>query len=233
LTMGAILDIVTASFIGGFLLIILLTATDTITTESYNYHADAITQQNLSNIATIMQADIRKMGFDIPEGSKSQIVQIHNEDRLKFIAHLNEFQDYYMHEHGNLHIDLDPDTIEYRVLPFEDITYWDTTITTYQVIRRAVVSQEVTRTSMIGVLGNNDVFRYLDKFENDTNNPQLMVIVELTLTAFDPRIILSKDYVESIVDTTNGEEYRDRELRRLLRPSYWRQTRLVSKNLDR
>ena len=232
--MGAILDIVTASFIGGFLLVILLTATDTITTESYNYHADAITQQNLSNIATIMQADIRKMGFDIPESDKSKIVQVHTPDRLKFIAHLNKYQDFYMHEHGNVHWgDFVVDTIEYRIQPFETITYWDTTIATYQVIRRVVVSQEVTNTSMIGVLGNSDVFRYLDKFENDTNVPQFMVIVELTLTAFDPRVILSKDYVESIVDTTNGEEYRDRELRRLLRPSYWRQTRLVSKNLDR
>ena len=231
--MGAILDIVTASFIGGFLLVILLTATDTITTESYNYHADAITQQNLSNIATIMQTDIRKMGFNIPEGMKSQIVQTHDVNRLKFIAQLNQFQDYYMHEHGNVHKDAVPDTIEYIIQPFENITYWDTTIVTYQVIRRAVVSQEVTNTSMIGVLGNNDVFRYLDKFENDTNNPVMMVIVELTLTAYDPRIILSREYVESIIDTTNGEAYRDRELRRLLRPSYWRQTRLVSKNLDR
>ena len=231
--MGSMLDIITASMIGGFLMIILLTATDTITTESYNYNADAITQQNLSNIATIMQSDIRKMGFNIPEGNKAQIVQIHDKNRLKFIAQLNEFQDYYIHEHGNLHKDGIADTIEYTVQPFETITYWDTSIVTYQVQRRAVVSQEATNVSMIGVLGNNDVFRYLDKFENDTNNPVFMVIVELTLTAFDPRVILSREYVESIIDTTQGEAYRDRELRRLLRPSYWRQTRLVSKNLDR
>jgi hypothetical protein len=115
----------------------------------------------------------------------------------------------------------------------ETVTYWDTSVVMYEVIRRAVVSQEATNTSMIGVVANNDVFRYLDKYENDTNNPAQMVIVELTLTAFDPRIILSKEYVESIVDTTQGKAYRDRELRRLLRPSYWRQTRLVSKNLDR
>jgi hypothetical protein len=231
--MGAMLDILTAQFIGGFLLIILLTATDTITTETVNYNADAITQQNLSSIATIIQSDIRKMGFNIPEGQKSNIVQIHNPDHLKFISHLNQFQDYYMHEHGNVHMDAIADTIEYRVQYHETITYWDTSVVMYKVIRRAFVSQEGTNTSMIGVLGNNDVFRYLDKYENDTNNPAQMVIVELTLTAFDPRIILSKDYVESIVDTTQGEAYRDRELRRLLRPSYWRQTRLVSKNLDR
>ena len=231
--MGAMLDIITASMIGGFLMILLLTATDTITTESYNYNADAITQQNLSNIATIMQADIRKMGFNIPEGNKAQIVQIHDKNRLKFIAQLNEFQDYYMHEHGNLHMDGIPDTIEYSVQPFETITYWDTSIVMYQVNRRAVISQEGTDVSMIGVLGNSDVFRYLDKFENDTNNPVFIVIVELTLTAFDPRVVLSREYVESTVDTTKGKAYRDRELSRLLRPSYWRQTRLVSKNLDR
>jgi hypothetical protein len=231
--MGAMLDIITASMIGGFLLIILLTATDTITTESFNYNADAITQRNLSNIATIIQSDIRKMGFNISEGMKGQIVQIHNPDHLKFIAHLNEFQDYYMHEHGNLHMDNVIDSIEYTVQYHETITYWDTSIVMYQVIRRAVISQEGTNTSMIGVVGNNDVFRYLDKFENDTNDPSQMVIVELTLTAFDPRVVLSREYVESVIDTTRGEAFRDRELRRLLRPSYWRQTRLVSKNLDR
>jgi hypothetical protein len=231
--MGALLDIITASMIGGFLLIILLTATDTITTESYNYQADAMTQQNLSKIASIIQSDVRKMGFDIPEGLKGQIVQTHNQDRLKFIAQLNKYQDYYADIHGNTHIDNVADTIEYSIQNFETIAYWDTSIVMYQVIRRAVISQEGTDVSMIGVLGNNDVFRYLDKFENDTNDPLQMVIVELTLTAFDPRVVLSREYVKSIVDTTQGEEIRDRELRRLLRPSYWRQTRLVSKNLDR
>lgn len=231
--MGALLDIITASFIGGFLLVILLTATDTITTESFNYNADAITQQNLSSIASILQSDVRKMGFNIPEGNKANIVQVHEKNHLKFIAQLNEFQDYYMAEHGNIHVDGIPDTIEYQVQYHETITYWDTSIVMYKVMRRAAISQEPTVVNMIGILGNDDVFRYLDKFENDTNNPAQMVIVELTLTAFDPRIVLSKDYVESIVDSTQGKEYRDRELRRLLRPSYWRQTRLVSKNLDR
>ena len=231
--MGALLDIITASMIGGFLLIIMLTATDTITTESYNYHADGITQQNLSSVATIMQGDIRKMGFNISEGMKGQIVQVHDEDRLVFLSQLNEFQDYYRDIHGNAHVDAIIDTIEYRVTPFETITYWDTSIVMYQVQRRLVISNEGTDVSMIGVLGNRDVFRYLDTFENDTNDPFQMVIVELTLTAFDPRVVLSKEYVESTVDTTLGKEYRDRELRRLLRPSYWRQTRLVSKNLSR
>lgn len=232
--MGAMLDIITASMIGGFLLIILLTATDTITTESYNYHADAITQRNLSNIATIMQADIRKMGFDVSEGVINQIVQRHDEDKLIFVSQLNKFQDYYIHEHGNLHWGDDtPDTIEYAIQPHETITYWDTSIVTYKVMRRATISQEGTRTGLIGVIGNNDVFRYLDMYENETNDPGQIAIVELTLTAFDPRIILSREYVQSTVDTSKGKEYRDRELRRLLRPSYWRQTRLVSKNLVR
>ena len=154
-------------------------------------------------------------------------------DRLVFLAQLNEFQDYYKDIHGNAHMDAIIDTIEYRVTPFETITYWDTSIVMYQVQRRLVITNEPTDVSMIGVLGNNDVFRYLDTFENDTNDPFQMVIVELTLTAFDPRVVLSKEYVESTVDTTLGKDYRDRELRRLLRPSYWRQTRLVSKNLSR
>lgn len=231
--MGSMLDIVTATMIGGLLLITMLIATDTITTEFFNYNADAITQGNLANISTTLQFDIRKMGYAIPEAAIGTILQRTEKDRLVFIAHLNADVDYYQYEHGNLHTDMIPDTVEYRVMHHETIVYWDTALVMYKIMRTVKVSQEGTDVSLIGVIGNNDVFQYLDQVGNITAVPTAIKMVEVTLTAYDPRVVLSRDYVMSEIDTLQGEAYRDRELRRLLRPSYWRQTRLVSKNLRR
>ncbi len=58
-------------------------------------------------------------------------------------------------------------------------------------------------------------------------------MVEVTLTAYDPRVVLSKDWVDSRLNEIGNEDFRKQELRRLLRASYWRQTRLISKNLKR
>lgn len=231
--MGSMLDISMASMIGGILLITLLIATDTMTTEFFNYNADAMTQSNLSNISTTLQNDIRKMGFAILEHQMHTILQRTQPGRLTFISQLNINRDYYAHEHGDVHKDQVADTIDYQVLHHETITYWDTALVVYKIIRRAIVSQEATRESMIGVVGNPDIFRYLDQVGQETAVPTAIKMVEVTLTAYDPRVVLSREYVESIVDTLRGEHFRDRELRRLLRPSYWRQTRLVSKNLRR
>jgi len=211
----------------------LLIATDTLTTEFYNYHADAITQNNLANISNIMQQDIRKMGYTIPEAQIGSILQQATPDHLNFITNLNLDADYYAYNHGNLHQDDIPDTIDYQITPYETITYFDTSLTTYKVLRTIKVSQEAIDSSMIGITGNLDVFRYLDQIGQETSVIPAIKMVEVTLTAYDPRIVLSRDYVMSQLDTVQDARYREGELRRLLRPSYWRQTRLVSKNLRR
>jgi hypothetical protein len=91
--MTAMIDVIGGLFIGGFLLLIALTATDTATTEFFNYNADAIMQQNLANTSEIIQYDLRKMGFGIPEAFQSSILQVATGNRLKFLAHLNSDPD--------------------------------------------------------------------------------------------------------------------------------------------
>lgn len=231
--MGSMLDIVSATMIGAMLLLTLLVATDTMTTEFFNYNADAITQMNLANISTTMQHDIRKMGYGIPKLQIATVLQKSDPDHLIFLSQLNLDADYYAYLHGNIHMDDIPDTIEYRIIPHETITYWDTALVTYRVMRTLKVSQEATDVSLVGIVANSDVFRYLDQAGNETGVPSAIKMVEVTLTAYDPRVVLSREYVMSQIDTLQGAAYRDRELRRLLRPSYWRQTRLVSKNLRR
>ncbi|MCK5453664.1 MAG: hypothetical protein KAJ16_04845, partial [Calditrichia bacterium] len=91
--MTAMIDVLGGLFIGGFLLLIALTATDTATTEFFNYNADAIMQQNLANTSKIIQYDLRKMGFGVPEALLGSILQVATGNRLKFLAHLNSDPD--------------------------------------------------------------------------------------------------------------------------------------------
>jgi len=231
--MGVLLDIISATFIGGFLLIIMLTATDTVTIEFFNYSSDAIVQNNLGTLSNVMQHDVRKMGYNIPESEIGSIIPIHAADHLQFLAHLNSDRDYYSQIHGNLHTDNIPDTTDFLIIPNETIVYYDTAITTYKVIRTIKVSQEQTSSMLIGVVGNPDVFRYLDQNGNETAVSGTIKMIEVTLTAFDPRVVLSREYVHSQLTDPGDSAMRKKELRRLLRASYWRQTRLVSKNLRR
>jgi hypothetical protein len=87
--MATMIDIIGALFIGGFLLLIALTATDNATTECFNYNYDAIIQQNLARVSSTIQYDLRKMGYGIPEYDYQKILQIATGNHLKFISHLN------------------------------------------------------------------------------------------------------------------------------------------------
>ena len=84
----------------------------------------------------------------------------------------------------------------------------------------------------MGTIGNSDVFRYLDQLGDPVPIIQATRMVEVTLTAYNPRIILSPDMFSG-GNSAEDVEFRKQELRRLLRASFWRQTRLVSKNLKR
>jgi hypothetical protein len=85
----------------------------------------------------------------------------------------------------------------------------------------------------IGVIGNRNLFRYLDQIGDEVAFIPATRMVEVTLTAFNPRIFISRDWIDSKIHNISDEEFRKRELRRLLRASYWRQTRLISRNLRR
>jgi hypothetical protein len=113
------------------------------------------------------------------------------------------------------------------------VTYYDTTVTTYRIQRTLKISPNYNHTMTVGVIGNQQVFRYLDQIGNETAFIPATRMVEVTLTAFNPRIFLSRDWVDSKLTDTTNVALRQKELRRLLRASYWRQTRLISRNLRR
>ena len=232
--MAILIDIIGGLFIGGFLMIIALTATDTATTEFYNYNSDAIVQQNLAQMSNVIQYDLRKMGFGIPEQFKHTIIQVAQPDRIKFLAHLNSSPSCKINDPNVTTIDNVVDSIEYRVIPHDSIDYQDTVIVTYQIRREIFVSPAYTSSIGIGIVGNPGAFRYLNQIGKPVAVMSEVQMVEVTLTAYDPRVVLSTDWVDSRINEVGyNEDFRKRELRRLLRASYWRQTRLISKNLKR
>ena len=231
--MGTYLDILGGFFVMGFLLLIAFRASDTATTEFFNYNSDAIVQQNIAQLSGVIQYDLRKMGYGIPESQQSTILQIAQPSHLKFLAHLNGDTECRIPLPGNTVIDDVPDTIEYVVQPLETINYGDTSITTYRVTRKIKISTGYSENMMVGVIGNSNVFNYLDQIGNPVPMVEATKMIEVTLTAFNPRVVLSPDYISEQISGISDPQFRRRELRRLLRASFWKQTRLISKNLRR
>ncbi len=231
--MSALLDIAGSAVLGGLLLLIAITAADTATQEFVNYQSDAIVQQNLTQMSRILEYDLRKMGFGVPEAQVNNILQIGRPNRLRFIAQLNLNPDSYAPIPGVTGFDDIPDTIEYTITRADTTNFLDTVIVMYDINRRTASSAGVSETIIIGRIGNNNVFRYLDQIGRPTAVLMAARMVEVTLTAFNPRVMLSPEMVRSDLRNIRDRQFRKRELRRLLRASYWRQTRLVSKNLRR
>lgn len=230
--MASILDYIMATVIGGVILLITIVVTDTTTRDFANYNSDAITQINLANMSSIIEYDLRKMGYGVPEGNR--ILFIARPNHLKFIVDLNREFDYFGHVIP--HRDNIADTIEYIITLAEKIDYGDTSLFIYKITRILKVTGEGVRSTDIGRIGNGQVFRYLDQIGNPVDPGSELVaskMVEVTLTAFNPRVVLSPELVRKEVSGIKDREFRKKELRRLLRTSFWRQTRLVSKNLRR
>ena len=227
--MSSMLDIIAAMVIGGFLLLIAFTTTNTANRTFFNYNADAITQLNLTNLSNTMQYDLRKMGYGIPEALAGTIIQVGQPNHIKFLAHLNKDADCNI---GTTTFDNIADTIEYTIVPAESIDFGDTVVTMYSVNRKVTIAGQSPESQEIGRIGNDDVFRYLDQVGNPVSLLAATKMVEITLTAFDPQIVLSPELFVG-GDTAEEQYRRKEELRRLLRASYWRQTRLISRNLRR
>lgn len=219
--MTSLLDIIGASIIGGMVLLLVLTMTDYGTREFFNYNSDAIMQANLAHMAHLAEYDLRKMGFGIDESQQSTILQIAQSNHLKFLTQLN------------YNVDTIPDTIEYKIIQAEVIDFGDTTLTMFNILRNVTVVQHSNESMNIGRIGNNNVFRYLNQIGEAVEIIQETKMVELTLITYEPRIILSPEFVTTKLNGIERADLRKRELQRLLRPSFWRQTRLVSKNLRR
>ena len=227
--MSTILDILSATIIGGFILLLTLTATDTGTRNFLNYNADAIVQNQMVWGAETIEYDLRKMGYGIPEYLQNTIIQIGTPSHLKFLSHLNLTVKY----DGATSYDNIPDTIEYRILPSDTIDFPDTSVVVYKILKTVKITPNYSKTMMIGKIGNPDVFRYLDQVGNPAPVILATRMVEVTMMAFSRDVMLSPDLVSQKLKGIKNKEIRRRELLQLLRPAFWRQTRQVSKNLRR
>ncbi len=231
--MSSIIDIIGAMFIGGMLMLIAMNASDTAAREFFNQNSDAITQANLSQISDIIGFDLKKMGFGIAE--TDTIVFTAEDDHLKFTTHLNSHPDYNINLSGVNYIDQIPDTIEYTISTAETITYGTVSITLFNIHRRIRIPPSVDVSYVVGQSGNSNPFTYLDQMGNATTNISAIANVELQLSAFNSEVVLSPELVMESLDMGDAttQELQERELRLILRPAYWKQTRYSARNLKR
>lgn len=229
--MQGYLDILGATMLGGFILLIAMTASDNGMREVYNYNSGAMMQNNLALTSRIMEYDLRKMGFGISESDSA--VLIGQPDRIKFIAHLNLRSDLNMAVRGVGSTDGVVDTIEYRIEQDEIIDFGDTTVTMYRVTRKVSIANITVDSAVVGRVGDNQVFEYLDQAGNAAPSLSGTKSIDLSLKTFDPVVVLSPELVHQDVGTNNNLLFRKRELARILRPSFFRSNRITAKNLRR
>ena len=232
--MSSVLDILGATFVGGMLLFMAISASDVGMQEYYTQNADAITQQNLANISAIINYDLRKMGFGIPEEDSTLIVA--QSTRLKFVAQLNSHPAYRMDISGVNYLDQIADTIEYVVDGADTVRYGSIVVTRFRVNRIISIPPSTVETTSLGEVASDSIFSFYDQAGNSTNNLALINGVEVQLSAYNPEIILSPELVmKRILEDTGGQSNNliEREVRRLLRPAYWKQTRYSARNLKR
>lgn len=104
--MSSLIDIIGSSIIGGFLLLLLFNVLDTTSEYFISHGDDLIVQQNLTSVASILEHDLRKMGFLVPEMELS-ILQA-DSTALKF--------------RGDINNDFSVDTVEYYLGPTSDLS---------------------------------------------------------------------------------------------------------------
>lgn len=231
--MSTYLDILIATFIGGMMLLMLHTASNNAHQAFMNNNADAITQQNIARLTQILQHDLRKMGFNVPEKDQYTTIVLAESNRIKFLSHLNGDPHCRMQIPGINYLDNVADTIEYYIYPKQYVTLIDTTIVLYSVQRTITIPPNYQSQMDIGLIANGEVFRYLDQVGRPVANPSATKIVEVTIKSLNPRIVLSPEYVVEQLSQIKDPIYLEQELKRLVKPSYWRQTRLISRNLNR
>ncbi len=229
--MQGYLDILGATMLGGFILLIAMTASDNGMREVYNYNSGALMQNNLALTSRIMEYDLRKMGFGISESDSA--VLIGQPARIKFLAHLNLRSDLNMVVRGVSSSDAVADTIEYRIEQDEIIDFGDTTVTMYRVTRKVSIANITIDSTVVGRVGDIQVFEYLDQSGNTAPRLSGTKSIDMSLKTFDPSVVLSPELVHQDVVTNNNLLFRKRELARILRPSFFRSNRITAKNLRR
>lgn len=213
--MATVLDILGSIVIGSILVLISIRAMDNALRRFVNHNADAIVQSSLIGTTEIIQNDLWKMGYMVPEEEQDSIIIIAQMDHLKYLTFLDNN-------------DTLADTIEYEITAFDTIDFIDTSLTFFGIERTIINTQSGTNAGQIGTITNNDVFQFFNQIGGSVVLNQEIKMVEVTLIATNPQIYLSEEVL-----LAQGPVERMVELRKLLKEAYWRQTRVISKNLRR
>lgn len=213
--MSALLDIIAAMIIGSVLMITTNRTLEQNAREFSNHNTDAVVQSDLSTMTQILQNDLRKIGYGIPEALQATIIQRAESSRITFLTKQNPAI-------------TTPDTVDYSISPFDTVTVIDTSIVLYGVTRRYAASGRSPVITQIGTIASPGVFRYLDQIGRETAERLSVRMVEITLRSLNPSV-----YLDNATLAARNPTERSRALQQLISQSFWRQTRVVSRNLRR
>lgn len=228
--MATFIDIISGIIIGGMLLLIALTVLGTGMQTSANHTAAEIVQLNLARSSQIMELDLQKIGFGIPEEDRSRVFRSATPSHVKVLAQLNREAETQIPVRGVTVFDNIPDTLEYRITLDDAITIGDSTLSIYKITRLVKIASIASDSSVIGKIATDNVFRLLSQIGTPASIPAETRILEVNLRAFNPQVILSPELVMTNVQAGDLEN-RKRELQRILRGSYNRQIRIPLQNL--
>jgi hypothetical protein len=231
--MSSYLDIIGGTILGGMIMLITLTASDLGIRSMYNHNADVVMQQNLRQLTDVVEFDLKKMGFGVPEAQLPQVIQVHEPDHFKFLVQLNMDPDASYKLPGILTYDQQIDTIEYKIISGPTFTVGDSTIVLYRVLRNVKIRGGSTHSFMLGLVSNNQVFNFYDQSGNKTTTTQAIRVVSVNLAALNPDVVLTPDYVSANLNEIRDIEYRRKELQRILQPTFWQYRKMVLQNMLR
>ena len=159
--MSSLIDVIGSSIIGGFLLLLLFNVFDTTNEYFISHGDDLIVQQNLTSVAGILEWDLRKMGFMVPE-TEPTILQA-DSTTLKFKGDINK--------------DFSVDTVEFYLGPTTDL------LTTQNPDDRFVyrkLNGLPVNGAKVGVV-TNFKFEYLDQDGNEVSDLSSIKMIRINM----------------------------------------------------
>lgn len=87
--MATIIDIIMSAFMGGTLLIIILTANDIATENSSMITGNQLVQESLASVSQFVEGEFRNMGFGIPDSEK--VILFADSSTLQFRVDLRPY----------------------------------------------------------------------------------------------------------------------------------------------
>lgn len=198
---STLLDIISSTLIGGFLMLLLFRLNDATVENSYVYGGEAIAQQNLVEVVQLVEYDFRKIGYcrdweKIPDPSKAILNASKNS--IQFLT--DEDND------GNL------DTISYYLGSVEDLA--KTPNPNDKVLYRVLNNEQP--------VGANLGVTQFDLFYYDAMGNQLTFPITIPSAIYTMQINIKVEDVYGYERINDEEKYSS---------AFWRQVRLASRNL--